>query len=122
MGEKAHAKCPVNHRYLLSPFLVESQAPQRVELYDEYRTARLHTGSLDSIVNIPCPLEWSQGQPYPTLYKGEKWEIVRILNKRRTGRSYEYSMMEEYLAAEKRIRLASILITRMSASCSRFLF
>ena len=90
--EKAHIKRPIKRRHLSSPFVAESQAPPRADFYDECRTARLDTGSLNSIANTPCPLERSQGQPYPTLHEGEEWEIVRILSKRRIGKSYEYKV------------------------------
>lgn len=88
-GEQTHVKRLVKRRHLSSPFLSESQAPPQADLDDEYQTTRLNTGSLGTIANNPC-LEPSQGQPYPTLHEGEEWEIVRILGKRRIGKSYEY--------------------------------
>ena len=90
--EKVYMRRPIKRRHLLSPFFAESQAPPRADFYDECGTARLNTGSLNSIANTPCPLERSQGQPYPTLHEGEEWEIVRILSKRRIGKSYEYKV------------------------------
>ena len=88
-GEQTHVKRLIKRRHLSSPFLSESQAPPQADLDDEYQTTRLNTGSLGIIANTPC-LELSQGQPYPTLHEGEEWEIVRILGKRRIGKSYEY--------------------------------
>lgn len=79
----------IKRRHLSSPFLSESQVPPQADLDDQCETARLETGSLGTIANTPC-LKRSQGQAHPTLHEDDEWEIVRILGKRRIGKSYEY--------------------------------
>jgi len=80
VGEKAHVKRPFERHHLSFPFLAESQAPPRVDLFDECGTARLDTGSLNSFANLSRPWSGPQGQPYPTMYEGEEWKILRILD------------------------------------------